>query len=499
LKKPKFRPQIVKRRDFRKFVREDFINAFAGAQWNTISGLAEHDLNEATNRLENIYTNLINSHAPMREIKITKPVDASWFTDEITVLMDLRDKYKNRWNEIKKNNFLFNTPISPNDSFYYTRFKELKNQVNHLIRKARYNEFNKKINQKINDSKKFHFNLKDANIVNSKKNQTSNCHLDPNTLNDCFAKNNNAHICDKHIKKIIKKINRNNRVQIFEFQQVTTDEIIKTTNSLKSNACGIDEISAFFIKLSIKSSVKIFAEIVNASLKSGLFPSRWKKARVKPIPKINDPIYASDYRPISLLPAFSKIIEKIIAKQMKTYLIDNNLLDKFQSAYREKHSTITALTDITDNIYKSLDDSEITILVLLDYSKAFDCANHKLIVAKLRALGFKDSALNWISSYLSDRSQQVVTDLGESQWINLANGVPQGSILGPLLFTILISDIAVGLKFCKYHLYADDTQLYISGKVNNISNLIFPLIIVSNEMREKAFTHLNKIFLLYLI
>ena len=157
---------------------------------------------------------------------------------------------------------------------------------------------------------------------------------------------------------------------------------------------------------------------------------------------------------------------------MKDYLIKNNLLDKFQSAYRALHSTTTALIDITDNIYKSMDDSLITILVLLDYSKAFDCANHKLIIAKLKALGFKNSSLKWINSYLTDRSQQVITDKGESSWINLINGVPQGSILGPLLFTILVSDISSNIRFCKYHLYADDTQLYITGKLTEINKLI---------------------------
>ena len=251
-----------------------------------------------------------------------------------------------------------------------------------------------------------------------------------------------------------------------------SSEIIDTVKTLKSNACGIDEISAFFIKLSITATARIFAEIVNASLKSGYFPSRWKKARIKPIPKITDPIIATDFRPISLLIAFSKIIEKIVAKQMKEYLIKNNLLDKYQSAYRALHSTTSALVEITDNIYKSLDNSLITILVLLDYSKAFDCANHKLIQAILKALGFKNSSLIWISSYLSGRSQQVTTDKGDSTWIELLNGVPQGSILGPLLFTILVSDISNEVNFCKYHLYADDTQLYITGKVSEIVKLI---------------------------
>ena len=474
LKKTKFPPQLVKRRDFRNFDQDSFSNEISNAQWNTVEGLVNNNIDEATLQFEQIYSNAINKHAPFREVRVTKPVAATWLTDEIISLMDLRDKFKLKHNEILKSNRRQNLLENPRDTFFYTKFKELRNQVNHLIRKAKIADFNNKINQKIKDSKKFHFNLKEFNIVDSKKN-FSKCHLDPNKLNECFSKNNNAKVSDFLLKKMVRKLNRNSRRANFKFSEVTPNEIIKTTKTLKSNAVGIDEISAFFIKISISSSAHIFSKIVNASLKSGAFPNLWKKARIKPIPKITQPIKATDFRPISLLIAFSKILEKIVAKQMKQYLIDNNLLDKFQSAYQEKHSTTTALIDITDNIYKALDNSEITILVLLDYSKAFDCANHTLILAKLKALGFTSSALDWIDSYLSKRSQQVITDKGESSWIELLNGVPQGSILGPLLFTILVSDICNNIKHCKYHLYADDTQLYISGKVSDINNLIMKM------------------------
>ena len=425
-----------------------------------------------TEKLEQTFSQIIEANAPMRQIKITTPICASWMTDDITFQMDLRDKYKNKWNEIKKKNLLNNIVDKPQDIFYYNKFKELKNKVNHLIRKAKYKDFNSKINQKLSDSKKFHYNLKEFDVVNSKKNDSSKCHLDPNLLNESFAKNNNAHISDNHIAKVIRRINRRRSVVNFQFKDVGISDVVEAVKSLKSNACGIDEISAFFIKLSINSTARIFAEIVNASLKSGYFPSRWKKARIKPIPKITEPIFATDFHPISLLIAFSKIIGKIAAKQMKEYLIKNNFLDKFQSAYKSKHSTITALVEITDNIFKALDNSEITILVLLDYSKAFDCANHKLILAKLKSFGFDNTALNWINSYLSNRSQQVLTDKGASSWIHLKNGVPQGSILGPLLFTVLVSDIAANIKHSKYHLYADDTQIYLSGKVSDIHGLI---------------------------
>ena len=129
----------------------------------------------------------------MREVKVSKPVIASWMTEETTFLMDLRDKYKSKWNLIKKRNSENKVRESPSDLFFYNRFKELKNQVNHRIRNAKYNDFNKKINEKINNSKTFHFNLKKFNIVDSKS-KDSKCHIDPNKLNQSFAKNNNTHV-----------------------------------------------------------------------------------------------------------------------------------------------------------------------------------------------------------------------------------------------------------------------------------------------------------------
>lgn len=471
LRKEKYIPKVVKRRDFRNFSENVFKSDMQNAPWNDINLAAQNDLDLATNLLEQTFQNAINANAPFREIKITKPINASWMHDEIIFLMDLRDKYRKKWNEIKTRKNTLNLHFDASDLFFERRYKELKNKCNHLTRQAKVNEFENMVNKNISNSKKFHSALKTFNVVRS-KNKNASCAACPNKLNECFTKNNNAKVNETALGNIISDINQKSSNTSFKFNRVEPEDIIKTAKTLKSNACGIDEISAFFIKLSIQSSARIFAEIVNASLKSGYFPTRWKKARIKPIPKINEPMVASDYRPISLLIAFSKILEKIVCNQMKAYLITNNILDNFQSAYRAQHSTTTALVDITNNIYKAMDNSEITLLVLLDYSKAFDCANHKLILAKLKSFGFDSNSLKWIKSYLTNRSQQVVTEKGMSNWIELENGVPQGSILGPLLFTILISDISSSIKNCKYHLYADDTQIYISGKVAEIKNLI---------------------------
>ena len=147
-------------------------------------------------------------------------------------------------------------------------------------------------------------------------------------------------------------------------------------------------------------------------------------------------------------------------------------LDNYQSAYKKFNSTTTALLNITDDVYKAMDKSEVTFLILLDYSKAFDVANHRLILAKLKALGFHNDALFWLESYLYNRKQKVKNNLGESEWINLKNGVPQGSILGPLLFLVLVSDLHDVIKYGSYHMYADDTQLYYHCKISDAMSTI---------------------------
>ena len=189
----------------------------------------------------------------------------------------------------------------------------------------------------------------------------------------------------------------------------------------------------------------------------------------------------------------SKIIGKLASKQIVQYLITHELLDPYQSAYRKAHGTTTALLEITDNIYQALDNALVTILALLDFSKAFDCANHDIMIAKLKYIGFANNALKWIKSYLTDRLQRVKTDKGYSNWKTLNNGVPQGSILGPLLFTLLLIDIGECIKHGLYHLYADDAQVYVSGKLTDIRTLLQRLNSDLNSLYE--FTTANNLTL----
>ena len=457
LKKPKFKAKMVTRRDFRNFDEKAFVKDMETAPWGNILVVDENDIDNKVTIFENIHREIIDKHAPFRTFRVTRPA-TPWFNDEIKKLMDDRDKYKNKFNQDKK----------PETEEIY---KILRNNVCQAIRREKIKTFNSKINTKIKDSKQFHAALKNFGIVESGCNN-SNCNIDPNLLNSSFVKHNNSKINEDLVTDEVNEILKKSTRPTFSFTEVNENQVIKAVRSIKTNACGIDCISAFFLKLGIEHSVYAFTNIINTSILCKKFPTRWKNALVIPLPKVNNPASVSDYRPISLLSVFSKVIEKLIAKQMIEYLKDTNYFDSLQSAYKPSHSTITALLNVTDDIYECLENSELVFLVLLDYSKAFDCANHRLILAKLKAAGFRSDSLDWISSYLDGRHQKVTTSEGESNWSGVLNGVPQGSVLGPLLFTVLVSDLRDSIKRGRYHMYADDTQLYYSCKPENANNTI---------------------------
>ena len=228
------------------------------------------------------------------------------------------------------------------------------------------------------------------------------------------------------------------------------------------NTSGIDGISLEMIKLCMPSLLLPITHIVNLCLEVGYFPAIWKEALVCPLPKIPNPKAYSDLRPISLLPFLSKVLERIVYQQVFEYICINSILPFYQSGFRKGHSTATALLKICNDILKARDVKKLTALILLDFSKAFDTINHELLCCKLKYFGFDGISVSFFQSFLSNRSQIVQLNNNRSVSKSLINGVPQGSILGPLLFIIYTSDLAKSLLHSQCHFYADDTQVYSS-------------------------------------
>ena len=277
------------------------------------------------------------------------------------------------------------------------------------------------------------------------------------------------------------------------FQPVTIDLVKRIITRTPIKTCELDPLPGFLFTRCLDKLLPFITEIINISLSTGVFPDCFKSAIVRPLLKksgldINE---CQNYRPVSNLPFLSKILERVVLEQLNAHLSLHSLMPAYQSAYRHHHSTETALLRITTDLLNATDRGLVSALVLLDLSAAFDTIDHHLLIDRLSStFGIHDIALSWFRSYLQDRSQTVTTGSLSSRPVPVRYGVPQGSVLGPVLFTLYTQPLALVIERhnLKYHFYADDTQLYNSAKPEDFDELLASISIclfdINNWMTE---------------
>jgi len=249
------------------------------------------------------------------------------------------------------------------------------------------------------------------------------------------------------------------------FIPATEDEVRKLVMSSATKSCDLDSVSTWLLKECLHKLLSIVTSIVNTSLLTSTVPPDLKHAYVKPLlkkPGLDSEIL-KNYRPVSNLTFISKLVEKVVAARIDHHFQTNGLMCERQSAYRKSHSTETALLKVTADVLEALDSGHTCILVLLDLSAAFDTLDHEILIKRLETtFGITGNALSWFVSYLSDRFQSVTIDGRVSSPQRLVYGVPQGSVLGPKLYSAYVKPLGEGLQQSGVpsHFYADDTQLH---------------------------------------
>ena len=459
--KNKFKPKSVKRRNMKNFDTDQF----------------QSDLNNLNFQLENFYDaemafdffhkkylKIINKHAPFQTLT-KKQMELElkpWITNGILISTRVKSKLFKLFKKTRKPE-------------YYSQYKFYRNTINSLLRKSKKQYYKKYFAEHSNNMKKTWSGINNL-LHRQRKLKLSDIFLNVNgnLFTDqtiVVEKMNNyfINVADKLAQKIPKPntqfqdyLKNPNEHSIY-LTEIVPHEIDEIIHDLGSNKSGdLYGITSNIVKLGGPVLTQILTLLFNKSLDQGVFPRPLKNAKVVPIHKGDSIFEMSNYRPISLLPIFSKILEKLMYSRTIDFVKKHNILYENQFGFQKGMSTEFAVNSLLNNIVKCLQSKKIGFSIFLDFAKAFDTVNHEILIKKLEYYGIRGIALKWFKSYLSDRMQCTAIGDFQSKLNYIKCGVPQGSILGPLLFLLYINDIIASSNVLKFTLFADDTSLFYS-------------------------------------
>ena len=441
----------------------------------SISRLITHPpstLNELLHSYNSTLSFIFNKHAPLKTKIVKSKNSQPWFTPALSKLKSARRHLERLWSRT-------------HSSVDLQRLRSTTNHYHAAIIRAKKLYNSTLISSNISEPRKL------WNSVNKILHRKSASQF-PNSIPSTSLPQMFATFFSDKIHKLrynlqsnsghaYSHINPSHSSSTFsQFSAVTYDEVSKLISESSNTYCDLDPIPTSLLKQCSSVLVPTITNIINLSLSTGICPDHFKSSLVLPhLKKSNlDKEELTNYRPISHLSFLSKLSERIVKIRLMHHLSSNALLNSFQSAYAKFHSTETTLLAVHNHIINSISQQKVTALCLLDLSAAFDTIDHSILIERLSSwFGLNGTVLSWMKSYLSHRSFKVTLNGTESSVFQLFYGVPQGSVLGPLLFTLYTTPLSslISHSTVNHHLYADDTQLFVSFYSLNFSANILHL------------------------